>query len=261
MNAFAQKNKTFLIKEYEAGKSTYQIGKELGVNAKRIQRALTSLGVKLRSYKEAQQQALESGRSTHPTKGKKLTEETKNKMGRAISKYWSQMSEEEKLRRSQMSKDQWNAMTEEEKKELYTKAAEGCRKAAKEGSKMEKYVREHLEKLGHNVIYHEKQLIKGSNLEIDIYLPDLNVVIEIDGISHFEPIWGEEAFAKQQRADAVKSGLILSKGFVMLRIKQTCKTVSQVKMTDTLSCILMEIDKIKTKFPEKSKRLIEIEVN
>ena len=38
MNAFAQKNKGFLIKEYDAGKSTYEIGKELGVNAKRIQR-------------------------------------------------------------------------------------------------------------------------------------------------------------------------------------------------------------------------------
>jgi len=261
MNAFAQKNKTFLIDQYNQGKSTYQIGKELGVNAKRVQRALQSLGVVLRSYKDAQKVALDSGRSTHPTKGKKLSESTKSKMGRAISKYWSQMSEEEKVRRSDMSRDQWNAMSEQEKQDLYSKAAEGCRKAAKEGSKMEKYIREELEKLGHNVIYHEKKLIRDSNLEIDIYLPDLNVVIEIDGISHFEPIWGEAAFKKQQKADTVKSGLILSIGFVMLRVKQTCKTVSQVKMTDTLSCILDEIEKIKTKFPEKNKRLIEIEVN
>jgi very-short-patch-repair endonuclease len=261
MNAFAQKNKTYLIEQYALGKSTYQIGKDLGVNAKRVQRALTALGVTMRSYKDAQKVALESGRSTHPTKGKKLSEKTKGKMGRAISKYWSQMSDAEKLRRSEMSKEQWESMSEEDKKDLYSKAAEGCRRAAKEGSKMEKFIKTELEKLGHNVVYHEKQLIRDSNLEIDIYLPDLNIVIEIDGISHFEPIWGVDALAKQQKADTVKSGLILSIGFVMLRVKQTCKTVSQVKMTDTLSCILMEIDKIKTKFPKKSKRLIEIEVN
>jgi len=261
MNAFAQKNKTYLIDQYAEGKSTYEIGKDLGVNAKRVQRALQSLGVVLRSYKAAQQVALKSGRSTHPTEGKTLSVETKSKMGRAISKYWSQMSDAEKMRRSEMSKAQWEAMTEEQKQDLYSKAAEGCRKAAKEGSKMEKYIRSELQTLGHSVIYHEKQLIKGSNLEIDIYLPDLNVIIEIDGISHFEPIWGQKAFEKQQKADAVKSGLILSIGFVMLRVKQTCKTVSQVKMTDTLSHILEEIEKIKTKFPAKGKRLIEIEVN
>jgi very-short-patch-repair endonuclease len=259
---FAQKNKTFLIEEYvDKKKSTYQIAQELNTNPKRIQRALKFLGVELRSYSDAQKNSLEVGNATHPTKGKKISESTKTKISRAVSKYWDKMSEEEKLSRSNVAKEQWAAMSQEERQELFTKAAEGCRKAAKEGSKMEKFVKDELVKLGYKVKYHERTLIRDAKLEIDIYLPDLNMAIEIDGISHFEPVWGAEALEKQQKADIVKAGLVLSLGFVMLRVKQTCKIVSRSKMSDTLAEILKVIKDVEANFPEEDKRYIEIEVN
>lgn len=247
-------------KYLEEGKSTYVIAKELGTNAKMIQRALAHLEIPRRSYSEAQKKALESGAAKHPTKGKRVSESTKTKLSRAITKYWGEMSEEERIRRSEISKEQWDAMTEEERKTLFAKAAEGCRKAAKDGSKLEKFVVESLSK-DYKVKHHDKKLVKNEKLELDIYLPDLNTVIEIDGISHFEPIWGEEHFLKQQRADAVKSGLVLSLGFVMIRVKQTCRHITKAKMVDTLMAINIELDKIKEKFPEEKDRYIELEID
>lgn len=261
MNAFAQKNKSYLIEQYTVeGKSTYAIGKALNVNAKKVQRALQSLGVDLRGYKEAQQLAIKKGRAKHPTKGKKMSASSKEKMSRSIAKYWNQMSDKEKQRRSDMSKQQWEEMSDEQRRDLYTKAAEGCRKAAKEGSKLEKFIKDELIKRGYNVSFHEKTIVRNTQLEVDLFLPDLNTAIEIDGISHFEPIWGDKALKKQQQADTVKSGLILSSGFVMLRIKQICKTASNAKMYDTLDAVLKELKKIENDFPKEGKRYIEVEV-
>lgn len=261
MNVFAQTNKTFLEDEYvNKKKSTYEIAKALKTNSKKIQRALISLGVKLRSHSEAQAVALERGVSKHPTKGKKASASTKNKMSRAVSKYWSKMSDAEKQRRTDMSKAQWEAMSDADRRELFAKAAAGCRKAATEGSALEKFIRKGLTERGYLVRYHEKRLVRDTNLEIDLYLPDLNMVIEIDGISHFEPIWGEDVLKKQQKADDIKAGLILSLGYVMVRVKQICKTASLAKKNDTLDAILKMIDGVKDKFPEEGKRFIELEI-
>ena len=48
-------------------------------------------------------------------------------------------------------------------------------------------------------------------MELDIYIPDLKLAIEYDGIQHFKPIefWGgKEAFEKQQQRDQLKNKLI-----------------------------------------------------
>ena len=108
--------------------------------------------------------------------------------------------------------------------------------------------------------YHRKGIIPNSNLEIDIYLPELSVAIEIDGPSHFLPIWGDEALRKTIKSDNEKNGLLRYHGIMILRIAQKRKTLSQKSMRDTWAAIESELKILSKKIPTKDKRFKEIEV-
>jgi very-short-patch-repair endonuclease/ribosomal protein L36 len=61
-------------------------------------------------------------------------------------------------------------------------------------------------------------------LEFDFYIPDLQVLIEYDGIQHHEPIdWfgGQEAFDSLQRRDRIKDKFAASNDYNLIRIPYT----------------------------------------
>jgi len=88
-----------------------------------------------------------------------------------------------------------------------------------------------------------------------MFVPELSVAIEIDGPSHFLPVWGQEALEKTQKSDRQKSGLVLSSGLILIRIKHT-KGLSEKYKRETLVSLKNELDKLKRKFPSKNERLI-----
>ena len=256
MNEFADKNRDYIIKAYTVeGKSTYQIAEALGVPPKRIQRALVSLGVPRRSYGEAQSNALKTGAAAHPTKGKTYDKDKRERMSDLMAKYWDSMSEEERERRSHIGKLKWEEKTDAEKEAMSSAAAEACRKAAKEGSKLEKYLKTALEEDGYPVEFHKTNLTSDERLEVDLYIPQLKLAIEIDGISHFEPVWGEERLRKHQSADTKKVAMLLSAGYNILRVKQVTKTLSDKKRRATRTAILEALKQ----FSLTTCKLVEIE--
>lgn len=255
MNDFANRNKDYLVKAYvEEGKSTYQIAEALSVNPKKIQRALVALGIPRRGYGEAQSNALAQGTAVHPTKGKVFDKDRRERMSDLMAKYWDQMSEEEKARRTHIGKIKWEEKSDAEKEAMSAAAAEACREAAKNGSKLELYLRKELAKT-YPVEFHKTNLTTDDRLEVDLYIPALKLAIEIDGISHFEPIWGEERLRKHQAADTKKASLLLSSGYNILRVKQLTKTLSDKKKRDTLKAILDALPS----FSLTTSKLIEIE--
>ena len=176
-----------------------------------------------------------------------------------MSHFWDEMDDSERKRRSKISKDQWASMSEEDKAHLRKLAAEAVRKASKEGSKIEKFIYEGLTSHGFDVIFHKKGLIPNDNMEVDLFVPGLKTAIEIDGPAHFLPIWGEESLQKHIRADAQKAGMLINRGYVILRVKNLIKNISQKRMRDILNQVIDELEKIDKKFPSSAKRLIEIE--
>ena len=112
---------------------------------------------------------------------------------------------------------------------------------------------------GYDVIFHKRGLVSNDKLEVDLFVPSIKTAIEIDGPAHFLPIWGEENLQKHIRADAEKAGLLINRGFVVLRVKNLIRNLSSKNMRDALSQITDELVKIENKFPPVSKRLIEIE--
>ena len=259
-NQFLEKYKEYIIDQYvNQKKSTYEIAQDIGTYPNKIRRTLNTLGVDLRDRSSAQTVAIETGRHEHPTRGKKRTEAEKIDSSNGMSHFWDNMEETERERRSKISKEQWASMSEEDKANLRRLAAEAVRKASKEGSKIEKFICEGLTGAGYDVIFHKKGLIPNENMEVDLFVPGIKTAIEIDGPAHFLPIWGEESLQKHIRADAQKAGMLINRGYVVLRVKNLIKNISQKRMRDILNQVIGELSKIENKFPSQSKRLIEIE--
>lgn len=258
--AFTKQQVNEIIRLYNGNWSMKEIAAEFDTYKNAIRRVLVKNGVEIRSRSEAQKLALETGRSKHPTEGRKRSEEEKILISDGMAKHWENMSAEEREKRSQIAKAQWDAMTEEERENLMAMANEAVRESSKNGSKLEKSLKEGLTNAGFIVEYHREGLIPNIKLQIDLFLPELGVAIEVDGPSHFFPVWGYESLQKTIEADAEKSGLLLVNGFIIIRVKHTHKSVSAKLLRDVNSAVLDRVYEIRNKKPPKDKRFIEIEV-
>ena len=238
-------------------RSTYEIAKEFDTYPNKIRRILIKNGCEMKDKSTAQKNALKKGVASHPTKGKKRSDETKLKISESQAKVWDNLSNEERLQRSLIGKESWNKKTLEEKSVFLQKAGDAIRHAAKTGSKMEKFLLEALISEGFRVEFHKTQWLQNSELEIDLYVPDLKTVIEVDGPSHFEPVWGHENLARNQLSDMQKDGLVLRQGMIMVRVKQT-KRLSQKVMRDTLDSLLDLLNRIEKSYPPENERYFEL---
>ena len=97
---------------------------------------------------------------------------------------------------------------------------------------------------GYSVIFHKKGLVPNDKLEVDIFLPTLKLAIEIDGPAHFLPIWGEESLQKHIRADAEKAGLLIARGYAILRVKNVIRNLSAKNMRDALEGVITAVKKV-----------------
>ena len=239
-------------------KSTYQIAEHFDTYPNKIRRILTKNGIELKSRSQAQKNALVSGRAKHPTGGKTRSKAERLKISSSVHKYWSNMDEKEYEKRREEARDRWYALPEVERDRICSMAIQAIQKAGKEGSKLEKSLLKALSSEGYVVEFHKKNLILNEKMEIDLYIPSHKTIIEVDGPSHFFPIWGEDKLQKQIKADAQKSGLILSKGFIIIRVKSLSDFISLSKKEDLFNAIFKHLEKIEESFPVKSKRYIEI---
>jgi hypothetical protein len=258
---FARINKESLIHAYlNEQKSCKDIAAMFATNATKIRKALLFLGVKIRNYAEAQKLCLSQGKTKHPTAGTKRDKETLLKISESASKAWKDMPEERKKEIASIRKENWEAMSVEQRESLRDLAHKAIRNSAEIGSKTERYVSSKLEDEGYSVIIHARNLIQSTALEVDMFIPALKTAVEIDGPSHFLPIWGEDKLLKQEESDSAKQGLLLNAGYVMIRVRQLDKSLSRKRMDDIANCVIEELKSIEENFPAAGYRLIEIEV-
>lgn len=203
---------------YESGQSPYEICVEFHTYPNKIRRLLKSLGVKLRDHSDAQKAALNTGRSTNPMEGKHWSEEDKQRIAEQQTKYWRELSEAEREKISKERREQWDAMTEAEQRAFIKAGHKACNRAGRNGSEMERYLRDELESEGYHVVYHKKSELLSEKLEIDLLLPELKVAIEVQGPTHFIPLFGQERLETQLEIDSRKLGLLLHGGYTVVRV-------------------------------------------
>ena len=135
-------------------------------------------------------------------------------------KSWEGLSGQEVQKRKQTAKELWDNLTDDEKQYRLNLANKAVRDSSKKGSKLELYLLDRLLADGFKVDFHKEQMLLTTKLQIDLLLPTMNIAIEIDGPSHFLPVWGDDTLKRNQKYDNKKSGLILGKGLRLIRIKQ-----------------------------------------
>lgn len=246
--ALKLENKEWLEGEL-AVKSASKIARELETYVNKVLRAASQHGIQCRSRSDIQKADYESGERIKPFEGKQLSQAVKDKISEAVHQKWEGLTPEQREDRVQSSKDKWNKLSEATKHDMRKKAGNAIRKASKEGSRLERFLIEELTKLGHTVLYHQKGVLSNANLEVDIWLPGLNTVVEVDGPSHFSPIWGDEVFAKTQKADQEKNGILLSIGCKVIRFRQRSKSISQAVLrhaAETIKKCLENNEKLQT---------------
>lgn len=254
MNAFARDNKDTLIDMYvKQKKSCTEMAEIFKTYPNKILRALRALGVQLRDTAESMTVAYEKGRKKAPNEGLVMSQERKLKIGASVTKTNEGKDKQEFIDRAKVA---WDKRTDAQKESMRAKANVAVRASAKEGSQAEHRIVEALKKLGYTV-YQHRNVLQNGKLEVDIFLPGVSTIIEVDGLSHYEPIWGEDAFKKVQRADGEKNALIVMNGMCIIRVRID-ENPSMTKFTQIMENVLAELKKIETKFPDKANRLIYI---
>jgi very-short-patch-repair endonuclease len=150
-------------------------------------------------------------------KGKVVDEEVRKKIGEGQHKSWSRLSDAEKKVRSDKQRE---IFSKRKDKDIFSR--QGCqaiRKAAEHGSKLERAIIAFFNESEIDYRHHYKDLLPQTQLEVDFYLPEYGVVLEVDGPSHFSTDFGVENYNQQVRADEKKNGLVLGMGLSIIRIQ------------------------------------------
>lgn len=82
-------------------------------------------------------------------------------------------------------------------------------------SKFEIYLEKTLSELYPNLTI-ETNNRKLVGLELDLFIPELNLAIEVNGITHYKPIYGQEKFERIQKNDKIKKRLLTEKKIDLL---------------------------------------------
>lgn len=238
-------------------KSFKDIADVVGTYSNKIRRDAKRFEIAIRDKSEAQKNALQTGKHKHPTKGSQRSEQTKNKIGASVMTSWDELTQAELEHRKNIAKNNWSNLSDDQKEYIKQQANTAVRNAGKVGSKLEKFLFNNLLADGYKVDFHKEQFLLNTKLQIDIFLPELNVAIEVDGPSHFLPVWGQDTLDKNIKYDNKKTGLILGKGFVLIRVKQT-REFSKARSSLLYTQLKNTVQNIKAHYPEKDNRYIEI---
>ena len=85
-----------------------EIAKEYKTYPNKVRRDAIKYGISIRSKSDAQKNVLQQGKANHPTKGKKRSEEEKNKISLGMHQSWNELSDKERNKRKMQSKKNWN---------------------------------------------------------------------------------------------------------------------------------------------------------
>lgn len=236
------RDKKFYQREYVNNKKgVREIAREQNTYPTKIYRELSSLGFEIKGKSEIQKERLKT--IPHPTKGKQRTERERQKIGKSVSENWKALPRDEVLRRVNENLNVFGKMSKKEEAKIRKLAAQEIHRTAKKGSKIERFFVDKLTEHGYKVVWH-KEIPHKEKLVVDLYLPDHKIVIEVDGISHFEPIWGEDKLKQQQRADKEKNGILTGYGISVVRFKVTHRNYNLTKLFNAFEKLIPVLDKI-----------------
>lgn len=107
-------------------------------------------------------------------------------------------------------------------------------------SKLEQYLEIQLKLLYPNllILFNNKEII---NSELDIYIPELKLAFELNGIFHYEPIYGQEKLNQILNNDNRKFQACIEKGIELCTIDTSQQNYFKIKTSQKYLSIVISI--------------------
>lgn len=227
---------------YDENMSVSEIATKYGTYAKQIERELKRAGYELRTRSSAQKLRLDLGKAEHPTEGKELSDETKIKISEKLHTAWENFSDEEMDRRRDLAREHMN--NRPDKDAMIKMGQEAIKKAAVEGSILEKFMADSLNMSGYYILVHQKHVIQEKKMHLDILLPEERIAIEIDGPAHHQELWKDSDINDIKNRDEKKNNQLLLNGYSVIRVIQN-QNISEYFKRASAQKVLETIDEIK----------------
>ena len=209
-----QKRKLIKDKHTNGDYSLSQLAKFTGTYLNKIKRDAKRLGVKTDNQSEAQSKALRTGTLKHPTKGKKRPVDVKDQIGKSRRETWQNMTEEEQKELSKLRKEQYKK--QKNLPHLSPDKHLNLQKAAKIGSKMERYLFDKLSEVW-KCEHQYEGFLGQETYHVDIFVTSAKIAIEVDGPAHYEVIWDEDKLARTKEKDLRKESILKDAGIKLVR--------------------------------------------
>lgn len=243
---------SYIIKQYQTNhRSAKQIADELNTYPNKILRMLTRAGIDIKSQSEVLKEKYDTGQKIAPMKGKSHSTESKTKIGLKLCDRYENLSDDEKKKLSEKSKKRWTDRSDETIMKMKERGIEKIQESAKIGSKLERFLFKKLKELKLPVQMHQN-ITENMNLEVDLLIG--KVAIEIQGPTHYEPIWGAEKLEKTVQADTEKVALLLKYGYSVIHYKHLTKRKSNSYYDKVADLIVEAYKKVKS-----SNEFVEVE--
>ncbi len=197
-----------------------------------LSRFMKKHGITARDKAQAQKNYLRE--HDHQMKGRKHTAETKKQISVSLGEFWDGLSDEEReaFKRQIGSgwKRKWAAMSYQERKLTMETLSSQAKASQGKGSRLERFIAEELRNRGYFVEERSTGYTTGKDFEVDLALPTEMIAIEVDGPTHFLPIYGEDHLDNQQERDARKDDMINATGYNVLRVRDNNGPLSQLRI-------------------------------
>jgi len=226
----------------DQGLSMRKVAEQLKVPLATLSRFMKKHGISARTKADAQKNFLKE--NDHQMKGRKHTDETKKKISHSLGDFWEGLDDEqrEEVKRKIGSAWQrkWAKMSDAERRAMMEGLALKAKATQGLGSRLERFIAEELRKRGYLIEERSTNYTSGKDFEVDLALPKECIAIEVDGPTHFLPIYGEEHLAQQQERDGRKDEMINAAGYNVLRVRDNNGPLSQLRI-DKIEQAIKEI--------------------
>lgn len=227
----------------EQGLSLRKMSEKLKRPVSAITKYMDQYGIERRTKSDAQKGYLSD--NDHPMQGKHHTEEAKKKISASLGDFWDSLDPDQRAEYRQLVgsgwRKRWASMSNAERENMIASLNAANRQQQGHGSRFERFLADELRSRGYVVEERSNNYIANAKQEVDLALTHEGIMIEVDGPTHFMPIYGEEALERQEAKDADKDDYLISAGFSVLRIQDNNGPLSQVRIEK----IVTEIERIK----------------
>lgn len=208
--------------------STYGVADRLGCNQSHVVRLIAKFNkehpkapINKRDKSEAQKNFIERS-GTHQRSGTLHSDESKEKISDTMRDiYDSPQGDEIREKIANQRQEEWANLTEAQKANVLQNLKQTSRAKAQsgEGSKFENFLADELKGHGLKVEQRTKNYTPGQKFHVDIALPVERIIIEVDGPTHWSPIYGDSELLKVQQKDSAKDNILNMSGWNVLRVQ------------------------------------------